>query len=1050
MANLTLGLLGSLQVMVANAPPATFESDKARALLAYLVVESGQPHRRESLLGLLWPDCSEDIARRNLRQTLYTLRQAIGDHTAKPPYLLISREEIQFNRASDHSLDVAEFQSLLSACDAHVHPRPEACGKCAGRREKAVRLYRGKFLGQFFLQDSAEFEEWALVQRESLHRRALEALAHLAQYHERCGDYEAARRFGLRQLELDPWREEAHRQVMRALALSGQRSEALVQYETCRRLLVKELGVEPSAETRELYEEISRGGRPAKRQASFADSPTTVRSFPVPLTPFVGRERELADLNRLLADPQCRLVTLVGPGGVGKTRLALHAASDHREKFAEGVAFIPLTPVGSTGLIVPAIAEALDLSFHSASDPKQQLLDGLREKQMLLVLDNFEHLLDGAGLCVEILQCASEVKLLVTSREPLNLLGEWVYEVAGLAFPGPEAIEGFEDYSAVSLFLERACRARVGFELREEERRAIARICRSVEGLPLALELAAAWVRTLSCAEIALQIDRDLDFLTVARRDLPERHRSLRAVFDHSWSMLTLEEQSVLSKLCVFRGGFEREAAERVASASLSALAALVAKSLVRRVEGNRYSLHELVRQYAQERLVESGELDATCGEHLGFFLDLAEKAEHKLVGFEQRAWSDRLEQDQDNLRAALEWSLRRGEVKDELSDQPEEQAVQESLRLAGALFMFWKRRDHWSEGREWLQRALIQSAGFPGSKERAQALNGAVILAVEQADVGPATALSAENLALSRSLGDRHSLASALNAHGYLLWKQKDFAAARAYCEEGLILFRELSDRFGTAESLHVLGHIATNQDDYEAADSYLAESVSIYREIGDHLGLHFSYGDLGLVAYLRNDFVAAQSRFEESLAGARRIGSIPGMVASLNGLGDLARYRGDYEQAERLYSECLSLYRHMGDKDEIPSLLHNLAYVAQHRGNCSNALAWFREALTIQQEMRNRAGIAECLAGIAGVLSVQGETKRGARLLSAAESLRKAAGARLWPANQIEFRTHLDLLRRSLDEAALGAAWAEGRVMTTERAIGDALGGLIPTSAR
>lgn len=1037
-----MGLLGSLQVSVAKAPITTFESDKVRALLAYLAVESGQPHRRESLLGLLWPDSSEEAARRNLRQTLYNLRRAIGDHTAKPPYLLITREAIQFNAASDYSLDVATLRGHLDASDTHPHSQLDSCAICAARLQQAVALYRGKFLEQFFLEDSAEFEEWALVQRESLHRSALEALGHLANFHEQCANYEAARGYGLRQLELDPWREEAHRQVMRALALSGQRSGALAQYETCRRVLAKELGIEPSTETRELYEEISRGGLLPKHKSSFAEMPLTLRAFPAPLTPFVGREHELADLERLLADPQCRLVTLVGPGGIGKTRLALHAASDQRERFVDGAAFISLASVGSVGLIVPAVAEALNLSFHSSTDPKVQLLDSLREKRMLLMLDNFEHLLDGAGLCVEILQCAPEVKLLVTSREQLNLQEEWVFELAGLAFPGGEPDDGFEDYSAVSLFLERARRARFGFELRGEERRALARICRSVEGMPLALELAAAWVRTLSCVEIAQQIHQDLDFLTVSRRDLPERHRSLRAVFSHSWSMLTMEEQLALSKLCVFRGGFEREAAERVARASLSVLAALVAKSLIRRIEGNRYILHELVRQYAQERLVESGELDATCGEHLGFFLDLAEEAEHKLTGVEQRAWLDRLDKDHDNLRAALEWSLKRGEAKCDVSAQQKEEAVDESLRLVGALFLFWKRRDHWNEGRDWLRRALVQSAGFPGSRERAKALNGAVLLAVEQADVEPARVLSEENLALSRALGDRHRLAAALNAHGYLLWKQKDFAAARAHCEEGLIIFRELGDRFGTAESLHVLGHIATNQESYQAADCYLTESVSIYQEIGDRLGLNFSHGDLGLVAYLLNDFTAARSHFEESLAGAREIGSIPGMVAALNGLGDLARCRGDYDQAERFYSECLSLYRHMGDKDEIPSLLHNIAYGAQHRGNYSGALGLFREALTIQQEMHNRAGIAECLAGIAGVLSEEGDARRGARLLSAAESLREAGGSSLWPANQIEFETHLDLLRRSLDEGTLAAAWSEGRVMPIELTIADALG--------
>lgn len=308
MANLTLGLLGSLQVMVADAPITSFESDKARALLAYLAVESHRPHRRESLLGLLWPDCPEVTARRNLRQALYGVRLAVGDHAANPPYLLIARDEIQFNTASDHSLDVAGFNAHLAATEVHPHARLEACGICAARLEQAVALYRGKFLEQFFLKDSAEFEEWALVQRESLHRRALEALRHLANYHEQQADYDEAREYGTRQLELDPWREEAHRQVMRALALNGQRSGALRQYETCRRVLAKEMGIEPSTETHELYEEIRRGALLPKPQTSIVDIPMTPRAFPALLTPFVGREHELADLEQLLVDPQYRRV----------------------------------------------------------------------------------------------------------------------------------------------------------------------------------------------------------------------------------------------------------------------------------------------------------------------------------------------------------------------------------------------------------------------------------------------------------------------------------------------------------------------------------------------------------------------------------------------------------------------------------------------------------------------------------------------------------------------------------------------------------------------
>jgi predicted ATPase/DNA-binding SARP family transcriptional activator len=1048
MANLMLGLLGSLQVLVANEPITNFESNKARALLAYLAVEAGSAHRRESLIGLLWPDSPEEAARHNLRQTLLALRQAIGDRTAKPPYLLITRDEIQFNTAADYSLDVAAFDAQLATCGRHPHRQLETCSTCAAHLQQAAELYRGKFLQEFFLQDSAPFEEWALVQRERLHQRALEALTHLTAYYEQRADYEAARRYASRQLELDPWREQAHRQLMRALALVGLRSEALIQYETCRRVLGDELGVEPSAETQSLYAQISRGELTAKPEEAPHAPPVTLHPLPPQLTPFIGRERELADLHRLLSDPQCRLLTLVGPGGIGKTRLALQAAANQRQAFIHGAAFVSLASVASPALIVHVIAEALGLAFHSASDPKAQLLSYLTEKQVLLVLDNLEHLMAGAGLCVEILEHALEVKVLVTSREQLNLSGEWVFEVEGLAFPRSEIGEGFEGYSAVSLFRQRAQRARVGFELKGEDRAAVARICRLVEGMPLGIELAAAWVRTLSCREIAQQIERNLDFLAVSMRDLPERHRSLRAVFNQSWSMLTAEERLVMSKLSVFRGGFQREAAERVAGASLSVLASLVAKSLVRRTEGDRptgtasgrYDLHEIVRQYARERLIESGEFEAACGEHMRFFLELAEAAEPELRRVDQIAWLDRLERDHDNLRAALGWSLDCAETDDDRSLETRERAGRESLRLAGALYMFWKRRAHWSEGRDWLKRALALTSDLPVVEERAKALDAAVLLAAEQADTKPASQLAEQNLALARESGDSYSIARALDALGFLLWKKKDFAAARASCEKALGIFRRLGDRSGAADALHDLSHVAINQGDYQAAQSFCGEAAAIYRELGDNLGLTDALGDLGLLAYLLNDFAAARAYLDESLARFQEAASVPGTVSALNRLGDLARCRGDYDEAGKLYTESVALYRDMGDKDELPSLLHNQGYVALHCGDHSQALALFEEGLAMQVETGNQAGIAECLAGIAGVVTARGEGERGARLFGAAEALHERNAAAIWPANRIEYDRSLALLRASLDEATLAAAWAEGRAMSMERAIAEA----------
>src|SRR5574341_398441 len=386
MAHLTINVLGTLQVSMDDVPIQSFESDKVRALLAYLVVEADRSHSREKLIGLLWPDSSEEAARHNLRQALFNLRLALADHTARPPYFLITRNAIQFNRESDYSLDLDQFNSYFHAWEKNWGRESTDASTLLPQLEEMVKLYQGEYLQHFSLGDSAEFEDWIVVRRESLRQHMMAALTYLANEYEHRGNFQAARCYALHQLELDPWREEAHYQIMQVLALEGERSAALAQYENCKKVLAEELGVEPSAKTRELYEQI-RSGTLTTRDKTFANTPSVpVHSLPVALTTFIGREQELADLDRLIADPEYRCLTLVGPGGIGKTRLALQAADQHRHAFTDGVAFIPLASVGSVNTVISAIANAIHFSFYGPSDPKVQLLNYLRDKHMLLVV----------------------------------------------------------------------------------------------------------------------------------------------------------------------------------------------------------------------------------------------------------------------------------------------------------------------------------------------------------------------------------------------------------------------------------------------------------------------------------------------------------------------------------------------------------------------------------------------------------------------------------------------------------------------------------------
>jgi predicted ATPase/transcriptional regulator with XRE-family HTH domain len=763
-------------------------------------------------------------------------------------------------------------------------------------------------------------------------------------------------------------------------------------------------------------------------------------SLPHSLTSLVGREHEMRAIIQQIQEPACRLLTLTGPGGVGKTRLALEVAHRLHSTYEYRACFVSLVGTSAPEFIIPALADALGFAFSGMGEPKKQLFNFLREKQILLVLDNLEHLLTGIEFLAELLEQAPGVKLLTTSREQLNLRAEWVFDVQGLPVPSDMDLADLASSSAATLFLQRARQSKVDFNPTQDDLRAIKRICEQVEGLPLGLELAASWARALSCEEIVQEIERSIDFLTATARDVPQRHRSIRAVFDSSWSLLPNKEQSAMRGLSVFRGGFTREAAEAVAGATLPILLALKDKSLIRISQPARYDLHELIRQYAYEQLVMSGELDSTCDRHLDFYLAMAEESISKLRGAEQLLWLNSLEQDHDNLRAALEWSLRY----EKEASKPSHGAGQgspKSLRLAGALYQFWKMRIHWVEGRKWLQRALAQSSQFPNSPERFRALDAATLLAAEQADTRAARELAEESLALAHDLDDSHSIAQALSTLGQVLWRQKDFAVARNHCGQALAQFRELEDKIGMGDALKALARIAMNQNDLETAQACLEESLALFRELEDRIEFSAVSSDLGLLAYLHNDFPAARAYLERSLALFRKAQSTSGIEMSLNRLGDIARCENNYDEAGKCYTECLKVFQESGDKDEIPSLLHNLGYVAIHYSDFTRALDLFKKGLEMHIETGNQAGIAECLAGIAAVLSSQGQVQRGARLFGAAEIIREKAGAILWPANRMEYERSLALLRDALEGSALAAAWAAGGAMPSQQVITEAL---------
>jgi predicted ATPase/DNA-binding SARP family transcriptional activator len=1033
MARLSLSLLGPVQITLDGHAVSGFIYNKARALLAYVAVESARPHQRDALVALLWPELADSAARTNLRQALANLRDAIDDAHATPPFLLITRESIQFNQASDYDLDLAHFSALLDACDSHHHRHSERCHSCAARMTQAIDLYRGDFLLEFGLSDSAPFDEWQLRHREHLHQRATDTLFCLANYHERYGALERARYYAQRQIDLDPWSEEAHRQLMRLLAQAGQRSAALAQYEKCRQILMRDLGVTPAAETSALYGQIRDGAQMA--QPTLPAATHDLHHLPGQVTRPIGRERELADLGSLLEQPSIRLITITGPGGIGKTCLALAAAAEQAAIFTHGAAFVPLAGIGAAAFGTATLVIALGIALLGHHDPRAQLLDYLREKELLLILDNFEHLLAPSAdhgdsvfrLLEDILQHAPGVTVLVTSRERLGLPGEWLFDLPNLSYPHKYAGDEIQTYSAVQLFVQRARQVRREFVLTEHERPAVLRICQQTEGLPLAIELAAAALRVSSCAALAAAIESGLSELSTTSRAIPARHRSISAAFEHSWLLLSELERRVFARLSVFRGGFLRTAAAAVAQATPEILAALVDKSLLRWDGDTRYTFHELIWQYACEKLSGSHESDDVRRRHLEYFLAIAEQAEHELIGPQHTTWLKHLDDDLNNMRVALEWSLRHD--------------CESGLRLAGALAHYWEYQPSLRDGVTWLTQLLERSQPQVPSSVRAKALVALGCLNRGRLEFHQVRPQIEQGLALYRTLGDQPGIAFALYLLGRNLCSLEDYAAGYPRLAESLALYRALGDKAGIAQVLIWWGIFAENQD-YERRRGYLEESITLFRELGHVEGLYNALTHLGMLALWNEDLETAQAQFallKENPQSAR----LPTRAWNARVFGELALCLGQYDQARRLFEESIALCRESGQLMTGLWSRASLGYVVLYQGDVVLAYTLFLDVQRQFHEIGSKIGVVYALEGIASLATMQHAPERAVRLFAWADHMRAAIGDLRSPTEQRDVERDMATLQAQLDAAGFAAAWAAGAAMDLEEAIGCAHAG-------
>jgi len=749
-------------------------------------------------------------------------------------------------------------------------------------------------------------------------------------------------------------------------------------------------------------------------------------SYGLPLanTRFIGREAELAQIEDYLDAPDCRLLTLIGPGGVGKTRLAYQAATGKARDFASGVCAVSLAGLASPDYVLPTIAEHLTLPLYGSVDQKTRVLDYLREKHLLLVVDNCEHVLDGMGLLAEILATAANVKILATSRERLNLQGEWLFPVQGLAFPQDENEPGAEAYSAVQLFMQSARRGGPGFHL--DDIAAVTRVCQLVEGLPLALELAASWAHQMPCARIAAHIERDLDFLSTNLRDVPERHRSAGALFEHSWRLLSSEEQAVLRKLSVFRGGFDADAATYIAGAALRMLSRLSEKSLVRANSSGRYDLHELLRQFAEEKLREADEFATARDKHLDYFVTWAERANVGLRGGEQMQWFGHIETEHNNLRAALRWGIN--------GQRPET-----GLRLAVALWYFWFRRGYWREGFEWLKVGIERTEG--DTSTRAHAMYGAATLLAQLDSVMTGSYLN-EGLHMGEKLG-LPDLVAMLYVSFSLM--EADYEKATALFEQAISLLRQVEARFRLTAALLLYGDRARAQGDLSRAEVLYQECFDIAQADQNRELMASPLGNLGRLAMYRDDYERAAVLLQQAIALARASRNRIAIADWLIHLGMLELYRGEYDAAREHLEETLALFRDFGNQMGIAHAYHCLADLALHQGNYKQAAKLVSDSLSMSQRFlgnfSNREFTVMRLLIVSKLACTHQDYEKAAQLLGAAESLREQNGYLLEPLPRAEYEEAIARVRAQLDPAVFETAWAEGQAMTVAEVVTAAL---------
>ena len=909
-ARLALHLLGAPRLEL-DTSPITVDRRKTLALLAYLAVDRGG-HTREFLSALLWPEYDQSKAFTNLRHTLWETQQLIGEG-----WMVSGRDTIGFIADVDHPtppagatraiwLDVAHFESIITK--SHVQ---NDISLRIPLLTDSVKLYRNHFLTGFSLKDAPVFNEWASAKSEDLRRQFANTLTMLSNDHCSLGQSETAIPYAQRLITLDPLNETSHRQLMQVYIQAGQNSAALKQYQICEQILRKELGIDPQPETRALYKQIRKGEIKPTQLIKQKDVGVPKHNLPFQISTFIGRERELDDIANLIANN--RLVTLVGTGGIGKTRLSLKVGEGLLKDYADGIWLVELASLSDPALVPQTVATTFHLVEGSEEPLTEKLIRVLRTKNILLILDNCEHLLDAcAQLADTLLRNCPNLKILTTSREPLGITGEAQYHVPPLGLPDLQQIlDKLLDYESVQLFEERARLVQQHFSLTMENAASVTHICHRLDGIPLAIELAAARVNSLSMEQIASRLDERFNLLTGGSRTALPRHQTLRASIDWSWDLLSEPERILLRRLSVFAGGWTLEAAEAVCPGfgielqqMLDLMTQLVTKSLIVSKQdderGIRYHLLEMIRQYAHEKLQEAGEVDAIRDKHLGWVLAWAEQIQPEFNGRNRAASLADADLERDNIRLAIDWGLRIGQF-------------ERSMKICIALRSYLDGRIPYGETRRWLDLGLSHRDHFSKST-LARIYTEAAWVTLRQNDLLHGIDYARESLKMAEELNDPQVVAEAMRSLGVVEIFAGNYAEATTYFEKVAALYQALGNDHGAFLAIGNLALSLFYQGKVEDAIALLAKYMDSVVSLGNQDRIAWFHFALGLFKLVHGDVEMALPNLKSGLSLFHQIKEINFTAVCMMAVAFLASARGNAVRAARLFGAGEAIHESIG----------------------------------------------------------------------------------------------------------------------------------------